>query len=71
MTIEELLKYIKSGGPLGFYSSAPNVLTPMIFAKMFCAFFTPENPDGIANSYLPHALEWEITHYPVSWSVGN
>lgn len=46
-------------------------LTPMMLAKMLCWALAPVNPDGIENSYLPHALEWEITHYPAPGSVWN
>lgn len=45
--------------------------TPMAITKLLCNCFLPENPDGITNEYLPHALEWEIIHYPVASSVGN
>ncbi len=74
MNMIEFLKYMMRGEPLEFYSSNPSVLTPTAFGEIlryFMPAIIPGNPDGITNEYLPHALEWEIIHYPAPWSVGN
>lgn len=48
-----------------------NYLMGIVHAKMMFEYLKVKNPDGITNEYLPHALEWEMIHYPAPWSVGN